>query len=281
MTNLRFDRRLALIAGIGLALAASAWAQSPQPGAGAESGSQGGASQKRRPAASPSAERPVEAPPLPSSRQRLPTPGLPERDQVSQGFQAARLRYGGGGDWYSNPSSLPNLARAVSERTTIPVEIFDERRVALGDERLYDYPFLYMNGHGTVRFSPDEVARLRAYLLSGGFLFADDNYGMDKSFRREIAKVFPDKPLVEVPLSHPIYHSFYDLPNGVPKVHEHEGKRPQGFGVFHEGRLVLFYTYESDIGDGIEDAHVHNDPAPVREQAMKMAVNVVVYAMTS
>ncbi len=138
-----------------------------------------------------------------------------------------------------------------------------------------------MNGHGTVRFSPDEVARLRAYLLSGGFLFADDNYGMDKSFRREIAKVFPDKRLVEVPLNHPIYHCFYDLPNGVPKVHEHEGKRPQGLGIFHEGRLVVFYTYESDIGDGIEDAHVHNDPAAVREQAMKMAVNVVVYAMTS
>ena len=285
MTNLRFDRRLALIAGIGLAIVSSTWAQTPQPGAGAGDGSPSGSSPKKRPAAAPRAgERPVEAPPLPNqnSGQRLPAPGgLPEPDQVSQGFQVARLRYGGGGDWYSNPSSLPNLARAVGERTTIPVETVDERRIALGDERLYDYPFLYMNGHGTVRFSADEVGRLRAYLLSGGFLFADDNYGMDKSFRREIAKVFPDKRLVEVPLSHPIYHCFYDLPSGVPKVHEHEGKRPQGFGIFHEGRLVVFYTYEADIGDGIEDAHVHNDPAPVREQAMKMAVNVVVYAMTS
>jgi hypothetical protein len=173
------------------------------------------------------------------------------------------------------------LAKAVADRTSIPVDTFDEQRVALTDERLFDYPFLYMNGHGTVRFSADEVSRLRSYLLSGGFLFADDNYVMDKSFRREIARVFPEQRLVELPLSHPIYHSFYDLGSGPPKVHEHDGLRAQGLGIVHEGRLVVFYTYQSDIGDGIEDAHVHNDPPAVREQAMKMAVNAVVYAMTS
>jgi hypothetical protein len=200
---------------------------------------------------------------------------------VPRGFQVARLRYGGGGDWYSNPSSLPNLARAVSERTSVTVDTFEEKKVAISDERLFDYPFIYMNGHGTVHFSADEVSRLRSYLLSGGFLFADDNYGMDKSFRKEIARVFPDQRLVEVPFDHPIYHCFYDLSGGPPKVHEHDGLRAQGLGIVHDGRLVVFYTYQSDIGDGIEDAHVHNDPPAIREQAMKMAVNVVVYAMSS
>ncbi|HWN82120.1 MAG TPA: DUF4159 domain-containing protein, partial [Candidatus Udaeobacter sp.] len=224
-----------------------------------------------------------EAPPGVQERRGapLPPPGMPKQDQVPHGFQVARLRYGGGGDWYSNPSSLPNLARAVSERTSIAVDTFEEKKVAISDERLFDYPFIYMNGHGTVHLSADEVSRLRSYLLSGGFLFADDNYGMDKSFRKEIARVFPEQKLVEVPFSHPIYHSFYDLPNGPPKVHEHDGLRAQGLGIVQDGRLVVFYTYQSDIGDGIEDAHVHNDPPAIREQAMKMAVNVVVYAMSS
>jgi hypothetical protein len=240
------------------------------------------AAQSRKPPARPS-ERPLEAPPGVEERRAGPRPpaGLPQKDQVPHGFQVARLRYGGGGDWYSNPSSLPNLARAVADRTSIPVDSADEQRVAITDERLFDYPFLYMNGHGTVRFSADEVSRLRSYLLSGGFLFADDNYGMDKSFRREIARVLPDHRLIEVPFDHPIYHCFYDLPSGPPKVHEHDGQRAQGLGIVHEGRLVVFYTYQSDIGDGIEDSHVHNDPPAVREQAMKMAVNAVVYAMTS
>jgi hypothetical protein len=138
-----------------------------------------------------------------------------------------------------------------------------------------------MNGHGTVRFSPEEVERLRRYLLSGGFLFADDNYGMDRSFRRELRKVFPDRPLVDVPFDHPIYHVFYDIESGPPKVHEHDGRSPQGLGVFHDGRLVVFYTYEADIGDGIEDPDVHRDPPGVREAAMRMAINVIVYALTS
>jgi hypothetical protein len=213
--------------------------------------------------------------------ERPGTSGIPEREEVPAGVSLARLRYGGGGDWYSNPSSIPNLMRAIATRTTVPVSSFTERKVGILDERLFDYPFLYMNGHGVVRFTPAEVERLRTYLLTGGFLFADDNYGMDKSFRAEIRKVFPDKPLIHVPYDHPIYHSFYDLPKGPPKVHEHDGLPAQGLGIVHEGRLVVFYTYQSDIGDGIEDAHVHHDPSGVREQAMKMAINVVIYALTS
>lgn len=196
------------------------------------------------------------------------------------GFVIARIKYDGGGDWYGNPSSLPNLARALRERTTIPVEREDEVRIGILDPDFFNYPFAYMNGHGTVRLSEGEVRRLRDYLLAGGFLFADDNYGMDESFRREIARVFPDRPLVEIPFSHPIYHAFYDLPSGPPKVHEHDGKPSQGFGIFEGNRLVVFYTYQSDIGDGLEDPDVHKDPPEVREQAMRMAVNAVVYALS-
>lgn len=197
----------------------------------------------------------------------------------ADGFTIARLKYDGGGDWYGNPSSLPNLARALRDRTTVPVDRDDEVRVSILDPDFFNYPFVYMNGHGTVRFSDAEAARLRQYLLSGGFLFADDNYGMDESFRREIARVFPDRPLVEVAFRHPIFHSLYDLPNGPPKVHEHDNKPAQGFGIFSGDRLIVFYTYQSDIGDGIEDPEVHRDPPEIREQAMQMAINTVVYAL--
>ncbi len=200
--------------------------------------------------------------------------------QPAPGFTIARLQYDGGGDWYGNPSSLPNLARALRERTPIPIDRIDEARVSLMDENLFDYPFLYMNGHGNIRFSDAEVDRLRRYLLSGGFLFADDNYGMDESFRREIARVFPDRKLIDVPFDHPVYHSFYSLAGGPPKIHEHDGKPPEGLGIFDGDRLVVFYTYEADIGDGIEDPEVHKDPPEKREDAMRMAINVVVYALT-
>lgn len=200
--------------------------------------------------------------------------------EPASGFAVARLKYDGGGDWYSNPSSLPNLARALRERTPIPVDRIDEARVSLMDEDLFNYPFLYMNGHGNVHLSDAEVERLRRFLTSGGFLFADDNYGMDASFRREIARVFPDRKLVDVPFDHPIYHCFYDLSHGPPKVHEHDGLPPEGLGIFDGNRLVVFYTYQSDIGDGIEDPEVHNDPPEKREAAMRMAINVVVYALT-
>jgi len=196
------------------------------------------------------------------------------------GFSIARLRYGGGGDWYSNASSLPNLARAVQKRTSVAVDQIDEVKVSILDSDFFNYPYVYMNGHGTVRFTEAEVERLRRYLMAGGFLFADDNYGMDESFRKEIARVLPDRSLVEVPFSHPIYHCFYDLPNGPPKVHEHDAKPSQGLGIFDGDRLMVFYTYESDVGDGIEDKNVHDNPPEVREAAMQMAVNTVIYAMT-
>jgi hypothetical protein len=196
------------------------------------------------------------------------------------GFRAARLKYGGGGDWYSNPSSLPNLMAAVAQRTGIPVEgEGEEAQVSLDDPELYLHPLLYLNGHGEVKFTESELAALRKYLDGGGFLWADDNYGMDASFRREMRRLYPESPLVELPFDHPIYHSFYAFPQGLPKIHEHDGKPAQGFGLFRDGRLVAYYTYETDIGDGIEDTEVHNDTAAVRELAMRMAVNVVVYVM--
>ncbi len=196
------------------------------------------------------------------------------------GFSIARLKYGGGGDWYSNPSSLPNLLEELRERTSVAVEVDEEARVEIMAEELFSYPMLYMNGHGTVKFTDAEVGRLRRYLAGGGFLWADDNYGMDKSFRREIARVFPDSPLVELPFNHEIYHIFYDFPDGLPKVHEHDGGPPQGLGILHEGRLVVYYTYDTDIGDGLEDPDVHGDPPNKREAAIRTAVNIVLYAMT-
>jgi hypothetical protein len=204
----------------------------------------------------------------------------PNADASSDGFQIARLKYGGGGDWYSNPTSLPNLAKAIRARTSIRVAQTNEARVELLDEDLYAYPLLYMNGHGEVRFSQAEVERLREYLSRGGFLWADDNYGMDRAFRREVAKIFPGTKLVELPFSHHLFHAFYDLPKGPPKVHEHDGKLPQALGIFKGGRLVVLYTFESDIGDGLEDPEVHKDPEPLREEAMRFAINVVVYTMT-
>lgn len=194
-------------------------------------------------------------------------------------FTIGRLKYGGGGDWYSNPTSLPNLLEALSERTHVATTA-REVNVRLTDEDLYATPFLYMTGHGRVTFTDEEVRRLREFLESGGFLWGDDNYGMDQHFRAQIRRVFPDRDMVELPFSHPIYHSFYDFEKGPPKIHEHDGAPPQGFGVFHEGRLVVFYTYESDIGDGLEDASVHGDPADVRESALRMAINVAVFSLT-
>ncbi|HDS74089.1 MAG TPA: DUF4159 domain-containing protein [Firmicutes bacterium] len=194
-------------------------------------------------------------------------------------FTIAQLHYGGGGDWYANPSSLPNLLAFIRANTNMDVAT-EPGRVRIMDNDLSNYPFLYMTGHGNVRFSDEEVSRLRRYLASGGFLHADDNYGLDASFRREIKRVFPDKDLVELPFDHPIYHCWFDFPNGLPKIHEHDGKRPQGFGIFHEGRLVVYYTYETDLGDGWEDQHVHNNPEEKRRSALRMGTNVVVYALT-
>ena len=194
------------------------------------------------------------------------------------GIRIARLKYHGGGDWYSDPSSIPNWLKEFERRTGIKTHD-EEKVVSLTDEDLRAYPFLYVTGHGEVRATPDEVKILRDYLESGGFLYADDNYGLDKSFRKLVRQLFPEKELERLPNSHPIYHVFYDLP-GLPKIHEHDGKPPEGLGVTMDGRLVIFYTYESDIGDGLEDPRVHNDPPEKRELAIQMAVNILMYAIT-
>ena len=192
----------------------------------------------------------------------------------------ARLQYDGGGDWYANPSSIPNLLQAIAERTTLPVEQ-REARVTLLDDRLWDYPFLHVTGHGNITLSEREVERLREYLTRGGFLHVSDNYGLDSSFRREIARVFPERPLVDVPLKHPIYNLVYEFPKGLPKIHEHDGKAPRGLGIFLGDRLAVFYDYESDLGDGWEDPDVHKDPPELHEAALRMGVNLFVYAITS
>jgi hypothetical protein len=192
----------------------------------------------------------------------------------------ARLQYDGGGDWYANPSSIPNLLKAINERTSLKVEP-TEARIKLTDDRLWDHPFLHVTGHGVIKFSDAEVTRLREYLNRGGFLHVDDNYGLDETFRKEIARVFPDRPLVDVPHSHPVYHIVYDFPAGLPKVHEHDGKPARGFGIFIGNRLAVFYSYESDLGNGWEDPGTYNDPAALHEAALRMGVNLFVYAVTS
>jgi Domain of unknown function (DUF4159) len=190
----------------------------------------------------------------------------------------ARLKFGGGADWYNGPSEVPNWLTEFERRTGIPT-YKEEKVVSLLDDNLRAYPFLFMTGHGTVKLTPDERDALRAYLEDGGFLFANDDYGLDPSFRAMARDVFPDHPLEELPNTHPIFHSFYDLP-GLPKIHEHDGKPPQAFGVTLNGRLVIFYDYESDIADGLDDPDVHKDPPEKREVAMKMAVNILMYAIT-
>ena len=200
-------------------------------------------------------------------------------DNKPYDFAIARLHYDGGGDWYSDPSSLPNLIGFLSKNTDLSVRP-EEVRVKPGDPQLFLYPYLYMTGHGNIRFSDADLRNLRTYLTNGGFLHADDNYGMDESFRREIKRIFPEKDLVELPFDHPIYHMKYDFTNGPPKIHKHDGKPAQGLGVFNDGRLVIFYTYQTDLGDGWEDTDVHNDPPGKHEAALEMGTNIVLYALT-
>lgn len=189
-----------------------------------------------------------------------------------------RLHYDGGGDWYANPSSLPNLLNALRTRTNLRVAS-EEKVVTLNDDELWNIPYIYMTGHGNVRWSEQDLRILRRYLEQGGFLHADDNYGMDASIRRELGRLFPDHPLVEVPLDHPVYHLVYDFPKGIPKIHVHDGKPAQGFGIFLDGRLAVYYTYQTDLGDGWEDPEVHHDPPDKREAALRMGVNLFAYAV--
>lgn len=204
---------------------------------------------------------------------------MPKGDPAEEhGVRIARVKYGGGGDWYADPSSIPNWLIEFEKRTGVKTSR-EEKVVSLIDANLRAYPFLYVTGHGTIRLTAEETNALRRHLEAGGFLYADDNYGMDRSFRALVRQLFPEERLEELPNSHPIYKCFYDLP-GLPKIHEHDGKPPQGYGVTIDDRLVIFYSYESDIGDGLEDAVVHNDPPEKRELAVKMAVNILMYAIT-
>ena len=197
----------------------------------------------------------------------------------AQTFSIARIHYSGGGDWYSDPSSIPNLLKYLETNTAISAQD-EEVRINLSDKDAHQYPYLYLTGHGNIRFTDEEVIALRSILMDNGFLHADDNYGMDASFRREMKRVFPDKEWVALPFDHKIFHAFYDFPKGLPKVHEHDGKPPQGLGLFDGDRLMAFYSYESDLGDGWEDAEVHHDPQTIRQTALKMGVNIVWFSLT-
>ncbi len=194
--------------------------------------------------------------------------------------EIAVLKYGGGGDWYSNPTGLPNLIAFCNQNIDTRIASKPET-VETGSETIFQYPFLYMTGHGNVFFSDDDAQNLREYLLAGGFLHVDDNYGMEPYLKRELKKVFPEKELEELGRDHPIFNQSFKFSNGLPKIHEHDGKRPQAFGLFHEGRLLLLFTYESDLGDGWEDPSVHNDPEEVRLKALQMGANIIQYAFSS
>ena len=194
-------------------------------------------------------------------------------------FEIAQIRYGGGGDWYGDQTAVSNWLKLLRQR--LSMETAEERVVLrLTDRNLFSYPFLYLVGHGNISFSSKESQALRQYLTRGGFLFVNDDYGLDQSFRREIKKVFPQQKLQPIPNDHPIYHCFYDL-RGLPKIHQHNGDPARGYGLFHQGRLVVFYAYSADIGDGLEDHKIHpEDPPHLRELAAKMALNLVAYVMT-
>lgn len=193
-----------------------------------------------------------------------------------QEVKIALLKYNGGGDWYANPTSLPNLIAYCN--TNLKTNINPEpATIEIGTPELFNYPFAHITGHGNIIFSESEANNLRVYLEGGGFLHVDDNYGIDEFFRREIKKVFPEKELVELPPDHPIFHQKYKFNEGLPKIHEHDNKPPQAFGIFIDDRLVCLYTHEADLGDGWEDADVHNDPVEVREKALKMGANIIQY----
>jgi len=195
-------------------------------------------------------------------------------------FQIALLKYNGGGDWYANPTSLPNLVKFANRNlgTNISEDIVT---IDAGSAEIINYPFVHMTGHGNVVFSDQEVQNLRNYLIAGGFLHIDDNYGLDKFIRPQMKKVFPELDFIELPFDHPVYHQKFEFSRGLPKIHEHDGKAPQGFGLIYEGRLVCFYSYECDLGDGWEDPDVHHDPDATRQKALQMGANILDYVFTA
>jgi len=216
---------------------------------------------------------PVSAPAAPPAS--VPVKAVATEDNAP--LRLGLLRYNGGGDWYSNPTALPNLAAFCNDQLGTNFDL-DYGTVEVGSAELYNYPWVHMTGHGNVVFSAAEAENLRNYLIAGGFLHIDDNYGMDPYVRVALEQVFPELKLVELPYDHPIYHQDFDFKNGVPKIHEHDGEAPVGYGIFWEDRLVVFYTFQSDLGDGWEDESVHNDPPEIRLAALQMGANVIKYA---
>ena len=208
-------------------------------------------------------------------------PPQPRRADSAGGFTIARLKYTGGGDWYSDESSLRNLLATLRAKGDIRVGHDKETVVTATDPEIWNYPMLFVTGHGNIKMSDDEIRGLRRYLDQGGFLWADDNFGLDKSFRALMQRVYPEAPLVELPFSHPLFRQPNAFPNGAPKVHEHDGGPARVFAVVRGGRVVVLYTFDCDIGNGIEDAGVHDDPAEKRDQAMRFAVNIANYVVTN
>jgi hypothetical protein len=198
--------------------------------------------------------------------------------RIESQFRIARLKYNGGGDWYNDPSAEVNLLKFIQQNTNIDCDPRYEF-VDLSSDKLFSYSFLFITGHGNISFSEYEVQRLRTYLAQGGFLYADDDYGIDKAFKRELKKVFPDQNLTELPFNYGLYNCHFNFPNGVPKTHKHDGKPPQGFGLFIKGRLAVYYTYESNPSDGWTDAEIHGDPESVRQEALRFGTNIVVWAL--
>jgi hypothetical protein len=198
---------------------------------------------------------------------------------IAPSIKIARLKYNGGGDWYANKTSLPNLIEFCNQSLGMSLAA-EEEVVEPGSADLFNYPFIHLTGHGNIIFNEQEARNLRNYLIAGGFLHADDNYGMDKFLRREMKKVFPELDFVELPFNHPIYHQKFKFNNGLPKVHEHDNKPPQGFGLIYEGRVVCFYSFECDLCNGWEDQEIYNDPETTRTKALQMGANLVQYAFT-
>lgn len=194
-------------------------------------------------------------------------------------FTMTRLHYSGGGDWYADPSSIPNLLNFVSKHTNIELNK-NENRARIGSDEFYDSYYIYLTGHGNIKFTDTEAHLMRNFLLNGGFLHADDNYGMDKAFRREMKKVFPDKDWVEIPKDHLIFHIHYKFNNGLPKIHEHDNNRPQALALFDNEKIIALYTYESDLGDGWEDSSVHGNSESKRKEALKMGTNIIIYSLS-
>ena len=205
--------------------------------------------------------------------------GLFASNTKAGSFSITRVQYSGGGDWYSDPSSIPNLLKFISRNTNIEVSQ-DEKRAKIGSDEFYSSYFLYLTGHGNIKLSDKEAQELRNFLLNGGFLHADDNYGMDESFRREMKKVFPDKEWVELPKTHSIFNIYYTFNNGLPKIHEHDNKRPQALALFHEEEIIAVYTYETDLGDGWEDQNIHGNKEEKRLEALRMGTNIILYSLS-